>query len=107
LAQPDVLGLTIWLPVPDAINLEVGADIRVYLQTRPLDALTATLEQTSYQATLSPDGVASYRVRGRLIDGDQAHIGLRGVAKIYGERLPVAYWVMRRPLGALRQWVGL
>lgn len=107
LAQPNVLGVTIWLPVPDAINLEVGADIRVYLQTRPLDALTATLEQTSYQATLSPDGVASYRVRGRLIDGDQAHIGLRGVAKIYGERLPVAYWVMRRPLGALRQWVGL
>lgn len=107
LAQPDVLGVTIWLPVPDAINLEVGADIRVYLQTRPLDALTATLEQTSYQATLSPNGVASYRVRGRLIDGDKAHIGLRGVAKVYGDRMPVAYWVMRRPVGALRQWVGM
>jgi multidrug efflux pump subunit AcrA (membrane-fusion protein) len=107
LAQPDDLGVLVWLPVPDAINLQEGADMKVFLQVHPLSALSARLEQTSYQASLSPEGVASYRIRGRLIDGDAEHIGLRGVAKVYGDRNPVAYWVFRRPLGALRQWVGL
>ncbi len=107
LAQPDDLGVLVWLPVPDAINLEEGADMRVYLQAHPLSALPASLEQTSYQASLSPEGVASYHIRGRLTDGKAEHIGLRGVAKVYGERYPLVYWVFRRPLGALRQWAGL
>lgn len=107
LAQPDELGALIWVPVGDAIALEVGASMRVYLQVAPLSALSGSLIQTSYQATLSPENVASYRVRGKLDEGDRAHIGLRGVAKVYGGWRPLIYWVMRRPLGALRQWIGL
>jgi len=107
LADPNELGVMVWLPVADAIALETGAPMRVYLQTSPLNPLDATLEQTSYQAILSPEGVASYRVRGRLEAGQGSHIGLRGVAKVYGERRPLIYWVLRRPLGTLRQWLGL
>jgi hypothetical protein len=107
LASPDALGVTVWLPVADAINLEPGAPIRLYLQVAPLDALSGELVQTSYQASLSPDGVASYRIRGSLAAGERAHIGLRGVAKVYGDWQPAIYWLLRRPLGALRQWVGL
>jgi hypothetical protein len=51
--------------------------------------------------------VASYHIRGRLSNGKAEHIGLRGVSKIYGDRYPLAYWIFRRPLGALRQRVGL
>ena len=107
LAQPDPLGVRVWVPVADAIAMTPGAEIRVYLQVAPLDALSAVLTETSYQATPSPDNVAAYRVRGQLLDGQSVHIGLRGVAKVYGERKPLIYWMMRRPLGALRQWVGL
>lgn len=107
LAQPDDLGMLVWVPVGDAINLEPGADMRVYLQVAPLSALSGQLVQASYQATLSPDGVSSYRVRGQLADGEAARIGMRGVAKIYGEWRPFIYWVLRRPLGAARQWLGL
>lgn len=107
LAQPEPLGVTVWLPVADAISLDAGAAMRVYLQTAPLDALTGELVQTSYQASLSPDGVASYRIRGRLAAGQSAHIGLRGVAKVYGGWEPAIYWLLRRPIGAVRQWVGL
>ena len=81
--------------------------MRVYLQVSPLNALSATLIETSYLATLSPESVASYRIRGKLAEGESAHIGLRGVAKVYGGWRHFIYWVMRRPLGALRQWIGL
>ena len=107
LAHPGALGVMVWLPVGDAITLEPGAPMRVYLQSAPLAALQGELVQTSYQATLSPEGVASYRVRGTLAAGQTAHIGLRGVAKVYGDWQPLVYWVLRRPLGALRQAVGL
>lgn len=107
LAQPDALGVLVWLPVADAINLEPGASMRMYLQVSPLSSLSAELVQTSYQATLSPDGIASYRIRGKLAPGSDARIGLRGVAKVYGGWRPFAYWALRRPLGAMRQWAGI
>ncbi len=107
LAQPEPLGVLVWLPVGDAISLDVGAALRVYLQAAPLTALSGELTQTSYQASLSPEGVSSYRIRGRLDEGQRAHIGLRGVVKVYGGWEPAIYWLLRRPLGALRQWVGV
>jgi hypothetical protein len=107
LAQPSDLGVMMWLAVGDAINLEPGATMRVYLQVSPLSPLSAELVQTSYQATLSPDGIASYRIRGKLAAGSDARIGLRGVAKVYGDWRPLLYWIMRRPLGSARQWMGL
>lgn len=107
LAQSGELGVLAWLSVGDAINLEAGADMRVYLQVSPLSALSATLLQASYQAAPSPDGIVSYRVRGKLDAGESARVGLRGVAKIYGGWRPLGYWMLRRPLGALRQWLGL
>jgi hypothetical protein len=107
LAEPEALGVLVWVPVGDAIALQAGAEIRIYLQVSPLHALQAELTQTSYQATLSPEGIASYRIRGRLTATTPVHIGLRGVAKIYGEAQPLLYWMLRRPLGTLRQWVGL
>lgn len=107
LAQPDDLGVLVWVPVGDAIALEAGASMRIYLQVAPLHSLSAELIETSYQATQSPENIASYRVRGKLAANETAHIGLRGIAKVYGGWQPFIYWVLRRPLGALRQWVGL
>jgi multidrug efflux pump subunit AcrA (membrane-fusion protein) len=111
LADPDDAGVLVWLPVADAITLQEGAELRLFLQVAPTAPLRATLSQTSYQATLSPDGVASYRLRARFdaLDADAAarvRIGLSGTAKLYGERAPLGYYLLRRPLAALREWTG-
>lgn len=112
LADPGDAGILMWLPVADAINLEPGAEVRLFLQVAPLTPIAARLSQTSYQATESPDGVSAYRLRARLDDGDPdgaalARIGLKGTAKIYGRKAPLAYYLFRRPLAALREWTGL
>jgi len=99
----------VWLPVANAINLDTGSQIRLFLRVAPLSPLTASLTQTSYQATLSPENIPAYRIRGRF-DGDAsqlARIGLKGTAKLYGETVPLVYYLMRRPLAALREWSGL
>lgn len=111
LADPEDAGILIWLPVADAIALEVGAEVRLFLKTAPLSPLAGELFQTSYQATLSPEGIASYRLRARLVSNDpadrtRARLGLQGTAKLHGERAPLLYQVLRRPLAVLRQWSG-
>jgi hypothetical protein len=107
LADPSRLGVTAWLPVADAINLEPGAEMTLYLHVAPLSPLPGRLEETSYQAIVSPEGTASYRVRGLLMEQTEAvRIGLKGTTKVYGRRVPAAYLVFRRPLAALRAWCG-
>lgn len=107
IADPRDVGVLVWLPVADAINLEPGAAIRLFLHVAPLSPLEATLTQTSYQSMLSPEGVASYRIRGAFTSATaDARIGLKGTAKLYGGRVPLAYLVLRRPLAAAREWTG-
>jgi hypothetical protein len=107
LADPKDAGVLVWLPVADAINLEPGAEIRLFLHVAPLSPIDAKLTETSYQATLSPDGIASYRIRGAFVDAQpDARIGLKGTAKLYGDRVPLVYLVLRRPLASLREWSG-
>ncbi len=108
IADPRDAGVMVWLPVTDALNLEPGAPIRLFLHTAPLDPLPATLLQTSYQAVLSPEGVSAYRLRGQFSDsGVKARIGLRGTARVSGEWSLLGYYLFRRPISAVREWTGL
>ena len=112
LADPADAGMLVWLPVPDAINLEPGAEVKLYLQVAPLDPLPGKIFETSYQATQSPSGIHSYRLRAKFADltdeqRESIRIGLKGTAKIYGERAALGYYLFRRPIAGLRQFTGL
>ena len=107
LADSAKVGVNAWVPVADAINMRAGEKIHVLLYADPLSPLTATIEQASYQATKSPEGVAAYRVRATLPPEDSVRLGLRGNAKINGEWVVLGYLIFRRPIAALRQWLGV
>jgi len=108
LADPATPGILVHLPVADAINLDIGAPVRMFLSVKPLSPLDARLVETSYQAVVSPiNGVASYRLRAQLEEASpHARIGLRGTAKLYGGWVVFGYYVLRRPLASLREWTG-
>ncbi len=107
IADPKDMGLLMWLPVKDALNLEPGAPVKLFLHTRPLTPIAATLKQTSYQATLSPENIASYRLKASFDDAsDLPRIGLRGTARVSGETSSLGYYLFRRPIAALREWIG-
>ncbi len=108
IADPAHLGVLVHLPVADAIALDAGAPVRLYLTTQPLSPLSGEIFQTSYQASVSDEGIASYRLRGRFTDppGD-VRIGLRGTAKVSGGWVLLGYHLIRRPLAALRERLGI
>jgi len=108
IADPNQAELEIWLPVADAINLNSGAKIEFFLNVSPDAPLEATLRQASYEATLSTSNVLGYRLKAALTDSSHMpRIGLRGTAKVYGERVSLFYFLARRPLAAIRQFIGL
>ena len=107
LADSHKMGVNVWVPVADAINMRSGESLHVLLYADPLHPMTATVELASYQATKSPDGVAAYRVRATLPPQDAVRLGLRGSAKINGDWVVLGYFVFRRPFAAVRQWLGV
>jgi Biotin-lipoyl like len=111
LADPNDAGVLVWLSAADALNLEPGAPIKLFLHTRPLQPLAAQLLQTSYQTVPGPDGISAYRLRATLAApaAGEAHprIGLRGTARVSGDTASLGYYLFRRPLAALREWTGL
>lgn len=107
LADPGTPAMLINLPVADAIALEVGAPVKLYLSAHPLSSIEGKITETSYQAITTPEGVAAYRLRAS-IEGPSpdARLGLRGTAKVSGGWVVLGYYLMRRPLAALRAWSG-
>ena len=81
--------------------------MRLFLDTDPLNPLPAHVAHAAYEPVNTPQGGPAYRVTAALADGTALpRIGLRGTAKIYGQEVTLFYFLFRRPVTALRQWVG-
>ncbi|WP_223480991.1 MULTISPECIES: efflux RND transporter periplasmic adaptor subunit [unclassified Pseudomonas] len=106
IADPSQAELRIELAVSDAISLEPGAQVALFLDSDPLQRHSARLERAAYEAQPTAGGQLAYRLDASF---DQAppRIGLRGTAKIFGDRAPLALYLLRKPLAGLRQSVGL
>lgn len=106
IAAPEDVEVEAWLAVGDAIPLAPGAPVSLYLSAGPLDTVAARVRYVGYEAVPRPDGSYAYRVRATLDAASGQRVGLKGTAKLSGARVPVAYWIVRRPLAVIRQTLG-
>ncbi|MNQ72210.1 hypothetical protein D3C85_869080 [compost metagenome] len=106
IADPHQAELRIELPVGDAIALEPGAQVVLFLDSDPLQRYQARLERSAYEAQPTAGGQLAYRLDAGF-EAAPPRIGLRGTAKIFGDRAPLALYLLRKPLVGLRQSVGL
>jgi len=106
IARPDEVEIEAWIPVGDAIPLEADAPVRLYLAANPMAGLEGKLRYTAYDASARPDGSYAYRMRAAMQPGQQARIGLKGTAKLQGGWVPLAYWILRKPLAVVRQFIA-
>jgi multidrug resistance efflux pump len=106
-AAPDQVEVEAWLPVGDAIPLEPGAAASLYLNATPLDPVDASVRYVAHDAAARPDGSYAYRVRAKLDERTSHRVGLKGTVKLSGGWVPLGYWMLRRPVAAVRQFLGL
>jgi hypothetical protein len=107
LADPSKVELAVSLPVAQAFDLQPDASVTLYPNGALLNSYDGRMVSAAYRAEPTPDGVLAYRLKVRF-DGNQnlPRLGLMGTAKIRGSWAPLAYYVLRRPLAAARQWLG-
>jgi hypothetical protein len=109
IADPARVEIEARLPVADAVALESGAAVQMFLDSDPLKALDATLRDAAFEPEVGADNIAAYRVNADLALPAGAalpRLGLRGTAKIQGRPVPLALYLFRRPAAALRQMIG-
>jgi hypothetical protein len=109
LANPNNIWITIYLPVEEAIPLQESPEVKINLDISPLKTINAKVIESSYETVLMPDGRPAYLLRAILEDtdiNDLPRIGLRGVARLYGEPMKLGYLVSYKPLRALRRIFG-
>ena len=107
-ADPARTQLEIQLPVTDAIELQSGAPVLLFLNTDPSAPLRASLKRLGYRASATAEGAMAYRLKGAFEAPDpRIRIGLKGTAKVYGERTSLFTYLLRRPLATLRIWLAL
>ena len=110
IADPANLRLRIEAPLTMGESLDGGARIKLFLDNAPLNALEGELVSASYYAKSMPGDHMAYEAYADLKhsnDQPLPRIGTRGVAKIYGKKAPLIYWLLRRPITLLRQSLGL
>ena len=97
----------VWVPLADAVALKTGSPVVLYLSSSPLSPVDAEVRYVAFEAIMRPEGQFAYRVRAKLTEPTGHRVGLKGSAKVYGGWVPMAYWVMRRPLATARAYLGL
>ena len=100
------LEVEVWVPLSDAIALPTEASVTLYLNASPLSPVSARLRYMAHEAVTRPEGYQAYRARAVLTKATQYRVGLKGTAKLQGERVPFGYWIMRRPFAMLRSYLG-
>ena len=108
IADPDRVEVKIWVPAGDAALLRVGDEARLYLNLTPGTPIKATVRSIAYQPRESPKGVLAYEVLATINQGvPEMRIGYFGTGRIFGEKMPLAFYLLRRPLAIVRMWLGI
>ncbi len=106
IADQNEIAYRIDLPTREQMRLEPGADVKIWLDAQPLWALNGRIEHASYLARPTAEGILAFAVTAKPM-GDTPRIGSRGTAKLYGQRAPFIYTLLRRPIASVRQYLGL
>ena len=106
-ANQDKVEFLVWLPVKDSLIIRENSDVKVFLDINPIKPLEGKLLRASYEPSLSPEEVLSYKI-GVSYEGEvPPRIGLRGTAKIYGSKVTLFYYLFRKPITFVRQLIGI
>ncbi len=105
-AAPEDVEVEAWVGLADAIPLSSDAAVSLYLNASPLSHIKAQLRYRAHDAVQRPDGSYAYRLRATLVEPTEHKVGLKGTARVDGERVPLIYWVLRRPWASIRATIG-
>ena len=114
IANPAHTEFLVKLAPDDSIILQDGNDARIFLDADPLNPVKAKIIRRSYHAKPDTTNTLAYDLILRTIENSNAattninhRIGIRGTAQVYGLKVPLGIFLFRKPLSAMRQYLGI
>ena len=108
IVDPARTKLRIWLPHSDNIEFDTDRPVTVILDSDPSVSRSARLSFLANRIETATDGTPSFRAEADWATPDPTvRMGLQGTAVLYGHDVSLGYWLMRRPLAAVRSRLGL
>ena len=105
LANPADVELEVWVNLADAVPLENGDEAKLFLAASPLDTLEAKVRWMGYEAQPRSDGTFAYRLRASLTEKSTFMVGAKGTARVSAGRVPLIYWLLRKPIAVIRGYL--
>jgi len=99
--------IKIWIPESDNITLHRDRPIKIILNIHPDKTLFAKVSSIASYSRIDDRGVPSFLAEAQWIeDKEYPKLGLKGTAVLYGEKVTLLYWIVRRPWTVLRNFIG-
>lgn len=107
IGNPDKTKVKIWIPESDNVDLNLGSEVKIILNTEPDYSYKADLSYISPFTSLSEKNIPSFSAEADWINPPkEIKIGLKGTAILYSEDVSLFYYIIRRPLSYVRTALG-
>lgn len=108
IATADDSQFEIWVAANDAIDISEGKSIKFFPEAQPLQSVKGSVESVGFFASNEDTEQLSYRVLADPTDDyESLRLGMKGTARLYGERASLAYHLLRKPISAIRKHAGV
>lgn len=108
ISDPYHTQIKIWIPESDNVPLDTAKAIKIYLNVFPSKSYQGKIHYIANESSISPRDVPSYEAKADWL-GDppkDVSIGLKGSAILYGDSVPLFYYIIRKPWFTLRNFIG-
>ena len=108
IVDPSKTKVRVSLPDGDNIAFDHERPVKVILDSDPGSSRLAKLRYLANHSQLDKKGQPAFNAEAQwLAPASDTKMGLQGTAVLYGQDVPLGYWLARRPLAAVRKHLGL
>lgn len=104
-SDPNKTKIKIWIPENDNIPLRLDSNVTIFLSVDPINSYEAKLNYIANEVSLSDKKIPSFLAEAEWVTyPEKIKLGLTGNAILYGERVSLLYFLLRKPWGTFRHF---
>ena len=106
-SDPTKTKVSVWIPEDDNIVLDSDKNTKIMLNVSPEESFEGNIEYISSYADVNEKGIPGFKAEANWVKApENAKMGLKGTAVLYGEDVSLFYWIVRRPWTTVRKFFG-
>jgi hypothetical protein len=107
-SDPHQTKVRLWIPEGDNVMLNMENPISVFLNVNPTLTREAKLNFISNASGVTSHNLVSFMAEADWVDPQtDVRTGLKGSAILYGDKVSLFYWIIRKPWASFRNFVGI